>query len=72
VDHRDLSKEPRHCVILVQVVALVQCSADRGNVVERVIAGVLMCVCGEKDSLLYFKGRYLQVRERDKERESFN
>jgi hypothetical protein len=43
VDHRDLSKELRHWVILVQVGALVQCNADCSIAVERVTTGVLVC-----------------------------
>jgi hypothetical protein len=70
VDHGDSSKELWYWVILVQAGGLVQCSAYRSIAVERVTAGVLVCVRGKRDSLLYFKERSLQVRE--KEREFFN
>jgi hypothetical protein len=64
VDHGDPNKELRHWVILVQAFALDQCSADRSISLRCVTVGVLMCVRGERDSLLYFKGRFLHERER--------
>jgi hypothetical protein len=56
--------------ILVQACALVQCSADRSIALRRVTASVLVRVRGARDSLLYFKGRSLQVREGGKRESS--
>jgi hypothetical protein len=69
VDHRDLSKELRHRVILVQAEAPVQCCADRGNVVEPVTTGVLVCVCGGEELPFIFQGTILtSKREGQRER----
>lgn len=58
---------------MVQVRALVQCSADRGIALWRVTTGVLMCEEGRGPILLYLKARKLQkevcfLLERERER----